>query len=277
MIRVVIENILLFLLPAAVYLAYMLLMRSDNTSAGAVVNDAPLVWLFVAGALLVAATLIYYATDHARRLAGADLHAPAHGQGRAHRARPAEVAHPAWPILRRPSELPSLAGADWLARPETRAVFDALAAGGFAGPCGRRRRAQRAAGPAGGRHRHRHPGAPRAGDGGGAGCRPRCSADRRRTRHRHGDRQPRRSRGDDAARGRRDARPPRHGRLHRRLGGGRAPARLHDQRALLQRRRRGVRPAGRARPTSRRVACASSARHGSASARTTCASCASSG
>ena len=62
MIRVVIENILLFLLPAAVYIGYMLLMRSSDTSAGAVVNDAPLVWLFVAGALLVAATLIYYAT-----------------------------------------------------------------------------------------------------------------------------------------------------------------------------------------------------------------------
>jgi hypothetical protein len=62
MIRVVIENILLFLLPAAVYLAYMLLMRSAKTSANAVVNDAPLVWLFVAGALLVAATLIYYAS-----------------------------------------------------------------------------------------------------------------------------------------------------------------------------------------------------------------------
>ena len=29
-------------------------------------------------------------------------------------------------------QLPSLAGADWLTRPETRAVFDALAAGGFA-------------------------------------------------------------------------------------------------------------------------------------------------
>jgi hypothetical protein len=62
MIRVVVENILLFLLPAAVYVGYMLLMRSSNTSAGAVVNDAPLVWLFVVGALLVAATLIYYAT-----------------------------------------------------------------------------------------------------------------------------------------------------------------------------------------------------------------------
>ena len=62
MIRVVIENILLFLLPAAMYVGYVLLTRRGSTSAGTVVSDAPLVWLFVAGALLVAATLIYYAT-----------------------------------------------------------------------------------------------------------------------------------------------------------------------------------------------------------------------
>jgi uncharacterized protein DUF6111 len=62
MIRVVIENILLFLLPTAVYLAYVLLTRSEASSTGAVINDAPLVWLFVAGALMVAATLVYYAT-----------------------------------------------------------------------------------------------------------------------------------------------------------------------------------------------------------------------
>jgi hypothetical protein len=61
MIRVVIENILLFLLPAAMYFAYVLLTRS-NTSAGAVVNDAPLIWLFITGALLVGATLVYYGT-----------------------------------------------------------------------------------------------------------------------------------------------------------------------------------------------------------------------
>ena len=62
MIRVVVENILLFLLPAAMYVGYVLLTRRGNISAGAVVSDAPLVWLFVVGALLVAATLIYYAT-----------------------------------------------------------------------------------------------------------------------------------------------------------------------------------------------------------------------
>jgi hypothetical protein len=61
MIRVVIENILLFLLPSAIYIGYMLLTRS-NVPAGAVISDAPLHWLFVAGALLVGATLIYYAT-----------------------------------------------------------------------------------------------------------------------------------------------------------------------------------------------------------------------
>jgi Family of unknown function (DUF6111) len=62
MIRVVIENVLLFLLPAAIYVAYMLLMRPGNAPAGTVVNEAPLVWLFLAGALLVALTLIYYAS-----------------------------------------------------------------------------------------------------------------------------------------------------------------------------------------------------------------------
>ncbi len=59
MIRVVIENVLLFLLPTAMYLGYVLLTR-PATSAGTVVSEAPLVWLFVTGAVLVGATLIYY-------------------------------------------------------------------------------------------------------------------------------------------------------------------------------------------------------------------------
>lgn len=61
MIRIVIENILLFLLPTAMYVAYVLLTRR-TTSAGTVINDAPLVWLFMAGAVVVIATLIYYGT-----------------------------------------------------------------------------------------------------------------------------------------------------------------------------------------------------------------------
>jgi len=62
MIRVVLENVLLFLLPTAMYLAYVLLTRRAASSADSVFNEAPLVWLFVAGALLVAATLAYYAS-----------------------------------------------------------------------------------------------------------------------------------------------------------------------------------------------------------------------
>jgi hypothetical protein len=62
MIRVVIENILLFLLPTAVYLGYVLLTRRSANTPGEVIGEAPLVWLFVLGALCVAATLVYYAT-----------------------------------------------------------------------------------------------------------------------------------------------------------------------------------------------------------------------
>jgi hypothetical protein len=61
MIRVVIENVLLFLLPTAVYVSYMLLTRRAST-AGAVMNEAPLIGLFVAGAALVVATLVYFGT-----------------------------------------------------------------------------------------------------------------------------------------------------------------------------------------------------------------------
>ena len=59
MIRIIVENVLLFLLPTAMYLAYVLLTRR-TTTAGTITNDAPLLWLFVAGAVLVGATLIYY-------------------------------------------------------------------------------------------------------------------------------------------------------------------------------------------------------------------------
>jgi len=57
--RVIIENILLFLLPTAAYIAYAMLTRR-TTSTGAVLNDAPLIWLFVAGALLVLVTLTVF-------------------------------------------------------------------------------------------------------------------------------------------------------------------------------------------------------------------------
>lgn len=61
--RFVLENILLFLLPAAVYCAWRFLRPApDSKGPQHILNEAPLVGLFVAGALLVAATRIYYAT-----------------------------------------------------------------------------------------------------------------------------------------------------------------------------------------------------------------------
>jgi hypothetical protein len=62
MIRVVLENIALFLLPTLVYVAYTLLARRTANTAGEVINEAPLIWLFALGALCVAGTLTYYAT-----------------------------------------------------------------------------------------------------------------------------------------------------------------------------------------------------------------------
>jgi hypothetical protein len=61
MIRVVLENVLLFLLPTAMYIGYVWLTRR-TTGGHSVLDDAPLVWLFAAGALLVAVTLVYYAS-----------------------------------------------------------------------------------------------------------------------------------------------------------------------------------------------------------------------
>ena len=60
MIRIVIENILLFLLPTLVYAAYVVLKRGGDTTTGVVLNDAPLLYLFAAGALLVVGTLLVF-------------------------------------------------------------------------------------------------------------------------------------------------------------------------------------------------------------------------
>ena len=57
MIRIVAENIALFLLPTIVYIAYIYLTREDKPGASSILDDAPLIWLFVAGAILVVVTL----------------------------------------------------------------------------------------------------------------------------------------------------------------------------------------------------------------------------
>ncbi len=73
MIRTVIENVLLFLLPTFLYLAWVLFQRSraeagDDEAGGQptvtrLLDDAPLLWLFVSGALLVIVTLTAFGSS----------------------------------------------------------------------------------------------------------------------------------------------------------------------------------------------------------------------
>lgn len=60
MIRIIVENILLFLLPAAVYITYHYIAQGEGRSASQAVSDAPLVWLFGFGALVVIAALVLF-------------------------------------------------------------------------------------------------------------------------------------------------------------------------------------------------------------------------
>jgi hypothetical protein len=59
MIRVVIENILLFLLPTIVYAIYVAVTR-DNKHKG-LLDEAPLAWLMLAGSGLVLIVLASFA------------------------------------------------------------------------------------------------------------------------------------------------------------------------------------------------------------------------
>jgi Family of unknown function (DUF6111) len=60
MMRVVIENIVLFLMPAAAYVAYVWLTRERTGTTAGVLDGTPFGWLFAAGAVLVVATLVIF-------------------------------------------------------------------------------------------------------------------------------------------------------------------------------------------------------------------------
>lgn len=60
MIRVVIENIFLFLLPSLIYITFRFVRQSSAGEAGKLLDDAPFVTLFAAGASLVVLTLIVF-------------------------------------------------------------------------------------------------------------------------------------------------------------------------------------------------------------------------
>jgi len=73
MIRTVIENFLLFLLPTLLYLAWVLFQRTrveagHEDAAGerahsGLLDDAPFLWLFASGALLVVVTLAAFGSS----------------------------------------------------------------------------------------------------------------------------------------------------------------------------------------------------------------------
>ena len=60
MIRVVVENIVLFLLPTAIYATYILLTRKQDEQGKGVLDDAPFFWLMLAGTALVFLVLIAF-------------------------------------------------------------------------------------------------------------------------------------------------------------------------------------------------------------------------
>jgi hypothetical protein len=60
MIRVVIENIVLFLLPTAIYVIYILLTRKQDEQGRGVLDDAPFIWLMLSGTALVFLVLIAF-------------------------------------------------------------------------------------------------------------------------------------------------------------------------------------------------------------------------
>lgn len=60
MLRVVIENILLFLAPAAMYVAYVIIVRRSGQTPRQVMDDAPLIALFLAGVALIGLTLLIF-------------------------------------------------------------------------------------------------------------------------------------------------------------------------------------------------------------------------
>lgn len=65
MIRIVIENIVLFLLPTLIYIAYEFVKRGQGSgqSARVLLDEAPLVWLLAAGTGLVIATMMMFGSS----------------------------------------------------------------------------------------------------------------------------------------------------------------------------------------------------------------------
>jgi len=59
MLRIVLINLLLFMLPFLLYALYAWFMRGE-ASAGGVLDDAPIAWLLIAGAVIVLGAIGYF-------------------------------------------------------------------------------------------------------------------------------------------------------------------------------------------------------------------------
>jgi len=62
MIRIVLENIFFFLLPTLFYIAWVAFREQEWPGLSAIMRQAPLLRLFIAGAALMLATLILFST-----------------------------------------------------------------------------------------------------------------------------------------------------------------------------------------------------------------------
>jgi hypothetical protein len=62
MIRIVIENVLFFLLPTLFYVAWVAFRDDEWSGLAAIVREAPLFKLFIAGAALMLTTLIAFSS-----------------------------------------------------------------------------------------------------------------------------------------------------------------------------------------------------------------------
>jgi hypothetical protein len=62
MIRIVLENILFFLLPTLLYIVWIAFSQDEWAGLGTVIKEAPLVKLFFAGAVLMLATLLVFSS-----------------------------------------------------------------------------------------------------------------------------------------------------------------------------------------------------------------------
>lgn len=67
MIRIVIENLFVFLLPTILYVGWVAFRRNDWPGLFAVLRAAPLVYLFVAGAIMMLIALLAFSSRTGHR------------------------------------------------------------------------------------------------------------------------------------------------------------------------------------------------------------------